>query len=303
MKTRGSLKALLTCVSLAGLAIVSSASSLTSDALPSSADGVHAREPVGQTYHVRLMRARFGAGAAGSALFKPDEFVVPLSKRETWGSRAQVESLRRALRADSVEPMPGLIVSAGPAPSGEPRRLRTALGGTLIDLLVLAEEVDRGWHRIQINAEDAKGEEFLDAALRVEQGGTVAVAALIPGGSDAVIVGFTPMTNRLVEADAGIVDADDRDVMKPTLIEDTRVMPVYPETARMSAFTGNVILEAVIRTDGVPDGIVVAQMPEGGEDLAGSAVEAISQWRYRPATLYGEPVDVYFTIVVQYRLE
>jgi TonB family protein len=303
MKAHHARQGILIYASLISLALVSSASSLTGDALLPSTSGAYSGEPAGQRYHVRLMRARFGAGEAGSALFKPEEFVVPLSGRESWGSRAQVESLKRALGAEDIEPIPGLIVAAGPTESGEPHRLRTALGGNLIDILVLAEEAREGWHRIRLIAEDDSGTEILDAGLQVEQGETVAVVAGIPDKNDAIIVGFTPMANRVTEAAAGIVHSDSGHVTKPVLIQGTKVMPVYPEIARKSYFDGKVVLEAVVRTDGVPDGIVIVEMPEGGEHLAGSAVEAISQWRYRPARLYGEPVDVFVTIMVEYRLE
>jgi hypothetical protein len=34
-----------------------------------------------------------------------------------------------------------------------------------------------------------------------------------------------------------------------------------------------------------------------------SAIAAISHWRYRPATQDGKPVDVYFTIRVDFELD
>jgi TonB family protein len=38
-------------------------------------------------------------------------------------------------------------------------------------------------------------------------------------------------------------------------------------------------------------------------DLARSAVEAVSQWRYTPTLLNGEPIEVDTTIMVNYSLE
>jgi hypothetical protein len=37
--------------------------------------------------------------------------------------------------------------------------------------------------------------------------------------------------------------------------------------------------------------------------FAESARRAVEQWRYEPATLNGVPVDVYFTVFVEYRLD
>ena len=34
-----------------------------------------------------------------------------------------------------------------------------------------------------------------------------------------------------------------------------------------------------------------------------AAVDAVTAWRFEPATLNGKPVDVYFTITVQFKLE
>jgi len=36
--------------------------------------------------------------------------------------------------------------------------------------------------------------------------------------------------------------------------------------------------------------------------LADSASEAVRQWRYEPATKAGEPVSVYFTVFVEFKL-
>lgn len=255
----------------------------------------------GQSYHIRLMRVRSGVNGAGSALFKPDDFVVPLTEQESWGSSSQIESLRRALGAEEIETIPGLVVAGGPTPAGEPHRFRTALGEHLVEISVLAASRPDGWHRLRLSAVDETGKEILDAALLVEREGTVAVVAPLNDGGEALIVGVTPMES-LPGLGIRIEELEKEGLTKPVVIEETRVMPIYPEMARREHFSGKVVIEAVIRTDGVPDALTVLEMPEGGEHLAGSAVEAISQWRYEPAVLKGRPVPVYFTIKVQYAL-
>ncbi len=267
----------------------------------SSLAGSTAPGRAGDNYHVRLMRIRFGGGRAGSALFKPEELVVPLSEWEFWGQAAQIESLREALGATEIEPVPGLIVAEGATALGQPHRFRTALGETLLDFSFLAERQPDGWHRVRIGAVDESGEEILDAGLLVQRTETVAVVAPLPGDAEALVIGVTPMVTRS-RAATGIKRPGGHGITDPVLIQESKVMPVYPDTAKNEQFTGKVVLEAVIRTDGVPDGIVVLQMPEGGEHLAGAAVEAISQWRYEPATIHGKPVPVYFTLVVEFKL-
>ena len=47
--------------------------------------------------------------------------------------------------------------------------------------------------------------------------------------------------------------------------------------------------------------LVESLAPDYGFEEA--AVEAIRQWRYRPATRNGQPVSVYFTVLVEFKLQ
>ena len=42
--------------------------------------------------------------------------------------------------------------------------------------------------------------------------------------------------------------------------------------------------------------------PAYREEFADAAIEAVRQWRYKPARRAGKPVPVYFTIFVEYKL-
>ena len=55
--------------------------------------------------------------------------------------------------------------------------------------------------------------------------------------------------------------------------------------------------------DGIPRAPTVVKMTEGCEELAAAAVDAVMRWRYEPAKRNGQPVPVYFTVTVQFRLE
>ena len=66
-----------------------------------------------------------------------------------------------------------------------------------------------------------------------------------------------------------------------------RVAPVYPPVAIRDHVTGEVRVSATIGKDGVPKNLKVIA---GDERLVQAALAAISQWRYRPATLDGEPI-------------
>jgi TonB family protein len=81
----------------------------------------------------------------------------------------------------------------------------------------------------------------------------------------------------------------------------TRVPPVYPESARSAGISGTVILHAIISMEGKPLSLRVMNS-QIDPDLARSAVEAVSQWRYSPTLLNGEPIEVDTTIMVNFSL-
>ncbi len=76
--------------------------------------------------------------------------------------------------------------------------------------------------------------------------------------------------------------------------------PVYTETARRAGKEGVVIVEAIIDLDGTVRDV---QVLKGlGYGLDESAVSAVERWRFRPATLDGRAVPVYYTLTVIFRL-
>lgn len=81
----------------------------------------------------------------------------------------------------------------------------------------------------------------------------------------------------------------------------SKVQPVYPESAKTAGVQGTVVLHAVIGMDGRPLSLRVMNS-QIDPDLARSAVEAVSRWRYTPTLLNGEPIEVDTTITVNYSL-
>jgi len=92
------------------------------------------------------------------------------------------------------------------------------------------------------------------------------------------------------------------DVTLPVLIEESRVRPDYPELARVARIEGNVVLQAVIRADGTVADLVVLRSTRPNSGFEQAAIEAVRQWRYKPALSGGRPVDVYFTVYVDFML-
>jgi protein TonB len=79
-----------------------------------------------------------------------------------------------------------------------------------------------------------------------------------------------------------------------------RVEPVYPPDAKKAGVSGTVVLNAVIAKDGT---VQKVQYVSGPKPLVQSATDAVTQWRYAPTTLNGEPVDVKTNISVVYNLD
>ena len=78
------------------------------------------------------------------------------------------------------------------------------------------------------------------------------------------------------------------------------VEPVYPPLALKNGIQGNVVLDGIIGIDGMIHNINVVS---GHILLRQSAIDAIEQWKYEPATLNGEPIEVNTTITVKFVLK
>lgn len=79
-----------------------------------------------------------------------------------------------------------------------------------------------------------------------------------------------------------------------------RIEPRYPPAALIARIEGPVKIKAIISREGI---IKQAEVLSGSPLLAGAALEAIRQWRYRPYILNGEPVEVETQITVNFVLD
>ena len=78
-----------------------------------------------------------------------------------------------------------------------------------------------------------------------------------------------------------------------------RVQPEYPGVARSEHLQGTVRLHVIISKDGSISRLVVLH---GYCSLAKASVQAVTQWRYSPTLLLGQPVEVDTTIDVIFSL-
>jgi len=78
-----------------------------------------------------------------------------------------------------------------------------------------------------------------------------------------------------------------------------RVEPDYPETARAQKLQGKVVLEIRIRPDGAVDDI---QLISGDPLLAQAAINAVTQWKFKPQTGSGDLAEMQTQVTLNFRL-
>lgn len=123
----------------------------------------------------------------------------------------------------------------------------------------------------------------------------------IPGGQLGGVIGgivsptnaavpkFVPVTPQRVRISQGVT--------RGLLVQ--KVEPQYPTLARAARVQGDVVLSAVIDTNGQ---ITNLQLVSGHPMLVPAAIAAVKQWRYKPYLLNGQPVEVETTITVIFSL-
>ncbi len=87
-------------------------------------------------------------------------------------------------------------------------------------------------------------------------------------------------------------------VSQPAVI--FKVDPEYSEEARKAKYSGTVLLQLVVGVDGKATQIKV--MKGVGLGLDEKAIEAVMKWKFTPGKKGGQPVPVYATVEVNFRL-
>jgi TonB family protein len=87
-------------------------------------------------------------------------------------------------------------------------------------------------------------------------------------------------------------------VSQPTLV--SKVDPEYSEEARKAKYSGTVTLQLIVDVDGKAKSVKV--MKGVGLGLDEKAIEAVQKWRFVPGKKNGQPVPVYATVEVNFRL-
>jgi periplasmic protein TonB len=78
------------------------------------------------------------------------------------------------------------------------------------------------------------------------------------------------------------------------------VPPVYPQMARSQRISGDVKIDALIDESGR---VTSMKVVSGPVMLHQAAMDALHQWKYKPATLNGKPVSMHLVVTIQFRLQ
>ena len=90
----------------------------------------------------------------------------------------------------------------------------------------------------------------------------------------------------------------EEDVKAPSILY--RVEPTYSNEGNKAKIQGVVVLSAIVRKDG---GIEIVKVARGlGYGLDENAIAALKQWKFRPGTKNGVPVDVALNVEVNFSL-
>jgi TonB family protein len=79
-----------------------------------------------------------------------------------------------------------------------------------------------------------------------------------------------------------------------------KVQPEYPEEAREAHLQGEVVLRIIISREGDVSKVVLIS---GHPLLAGAAIDAVKQWKYKPYLLDSNPIEVDTEAVVAFSLQ
>jgi TonB family protein len=78
-----------------------------------------------------------------------------------------------------------------------------------------------------------------------------------------------------------------------------RVEPEYPAEARQRQMQGSVVLDVRIGRDGA---VQDAKLVSGESPLSSAAITAVKQWRFKPRTQQGQPVEMQTRVTLNFRL-
>jgi TonB family protein len=225
--------------------------------------------------------------------------MLPADDRAMFEDSTQAEGARRRggwpLAASALlhlAVVAALAFGAGRGPAVHP-------GEPPIDVVFLREALERGSSAAAAAAPPASPAERRAARERQAMLDRLVQPTTVP---DSAIPGTAaaPQSGAAAADPAGRAAAAEPD-LPAAAGESSRVRPDYPEAAQRAGLEGQVVLKAIIDRQGRARQVQVLRGLGLGLDEA--AVAAVGQWKFRPATRHGSPVEVIYVLSVYFRLE
>lgn len=234
---------------------------------------------------IRLYVGRQAASSEGKTQLSPGLQIVSPGKHYYAGT--EVEQLKGKLKKNfGLSEMTATPMLTEEFYVGKEKELTTQAGSVKFRLTLVTFTKYNATYLVRTFDNDTLLNESKIEIVRGNRG--------IIGGRD----GETAPFFFLVIEPVGVVQKISGKMSAPEIV--SRVNPVYPEEMRTARVQGVVIVQAVIDEAGTVVNVSIIESPNPG--LNQVVIDAIKQWRYKPALLNGKPVAVYLTITVSFML-
>lgn len=168
-------------------------------------------------------------------------------------------------------------------------RLKFLDSDVALHQMLVSEQVDRLNRRLAENG-------FTPAPFSMGAEPTTPVLADVPPSPDTKTDWLEAWLDRFERALRGGISENPDDFQK-RLVNSPK--PSYPALAQRAGLQGIVKLQVRVRKDG---SVEVQKLLEGEPALADAAINAVKQWRAKPASINGQPVEVISTVTFNFQL-
>ena len=104
------------------------------------------------------------------------------------------------------------------------------------------------------------------------------------------------------EDDFDLPYTKDDEITLPAPIKESHTQPSYPKIARVAEIESTVILQALVERDGTVGDLCILESSRPGIGFEEATIRAVDSWRFKPARFEGRPVEVYFTVRVDFEI-
>jgi len=251
--------------------------------------------------NVRLAGAsQLASGNGDIIVFLPRNLAANIDATVVNGGERRIEAdpalhLTMQSPASGPGPVHAMAVLNG---GGAPLKLKTTAGKIRLQFLdsevalhdsLIREQMDRLNKRLKENG-------FEPVSFSNVPGAASPMPVEMPSSSDAKMDWLDSWLMSLEISFRGGL-TENFDEFQKRLINSPK--PAYPALAQRAGLQGIVKLQVRVKKDG---SVEVQKLLEGDPALADAAIAAVKQWRGKPASINGQPVEVISTVTFNFQL-